>query len=77
MSSGAIWQPLAPENLLAADWTAILGQSGNIAIILVVSVISLLLNASALELAFQPPPKNSPLPPLIPPPLRCPKLHQI
>jgi SulP family sulfate permease len=53
MSSGAIWQPLALENLRAADWTAILGQSGNIAIILVVSVISLLLNASALELAFQ------------------------
>jgi SulP family sulfate permease len=53
MSSGAIWQPLALEHLLAADWMAILGQSGNIAIILVVSVISLLLNASALELAFQ------------------------
>jgi len=50
-SSDAIWQPLALTNLLDANWAAVLGQSGNIAIILVLSVISLLLNASALELA--------------------------
>jgi SulP family sulfate permease len=53
MSRKAIWQPLAAGNLQAVDWAAILGQSGNIAIILIVGVVSLLLNASALELAFQ------------------------
>jgi len=53
VSSEATWQPLATQDLLAADWGAILGQSGNIAIILIVAVVSLLLNASALELAFQ------------------------
>lgn len=53
VSKKAIWQPLALGNLSTVDWAAILGQSGNIAIILVVGVVSLLLNASALELAFQ------------------------
>jgi len=50
--SGKItWQPLILQNVSKTNWTAILGQSGNIAIALVLSVISLLLNASALELA--------------------------
>ncbi len=53
ISGQASWQPLSLGNLLAADWAAILGQSGNIAIILVIGVVSLLLNASALELAFR------------------------
>lgn len=53
VSSGATWRPLLPESFLIANWAAILGQGGNIAIILVVSVVSLLLNASALELIFQ------------------------
>ncbi|MBK6792893.1 MAG: SLC26A/SulP transporter family protein [Anaerolineales bacterium] len=47
----AIWQPFAiGSKLLEANWMAILGQSGNIAIVLVLSVIGFLLNASALEL---------------------------
>jgi len=53
VSGEAIWQPLTPGNLLTANWTAILGQSGNIAITLILSVVSLLLNASALELAIR------------------------
>jgi SulP family sulfate permease len=53
VSGEAAWQPLALRNLLAANWAAILGQSGNIAITLILSVVSLLLNASALELAIR------------------------
>jgi SulP family sulfate permease len=48
-----IWQPFSLKNLLAADWTAILGQSGNISIILILSLLSLLLNTSALELTIE------------------------
>ncbi len=47
------WQPLSYKNLLAADWGAILRQSSNIATILILSLIGLLLNASALELALE------------------------
>jgi SulP family sulfate permease len=53
VSGTATWQPLALDNLLAANWVAILGQSGNIAIILLLSVLSLLLNASGIELAIR------------------------
>ncbi|MFZ5819801.1 MAG: SulP family inorganic anion transporter [Chloroflexota bacterium] len=53
-TSGDItWQPLALKNLLFADWTSILGQGSNIAIILILSVVSLLLNASGLEVAIR------------------------
>ena len=47
----AAWNPPG-RSLLNADWTAILGQSGNIAIVLILSVIGFLLNASALELTL-------------------------
>jgi SulP family sulfate permease len=50
-SGGAAWEPLTLRNALAANWTAILGQGGHMATVLVLSVVSLLLNASALELA--------------------------
>jgi len=53
VSGQATWQPLVLENLLNANWAAILGQSGNIAIILILSVVALLLNASGIELAVQ------------------------
>ena len=53
VSGEAAWQPLTLKNLLAANWAAILGQSGNIAIILILSLVGLLLNASALELAIR------------------------
>ena len=47
----AIWQPFAlGSRLLTANWPAILGQGGNIAIVLILSMIGFLLNASALEL---------------------------
>ncbi len=52
-SADAVWRPLAAMNLPAADWTAILGQGGNIAVILVLSVVGLLLNASGIELALR------------------------
>jgi len=52
-SGEAVWQPPALKGLLAADWAAILGQGGNIAIVLILSMVGLLLNASALELAIR------------------------
>jgi SulP family sulfate permease len=52
--SGEItWQPLGLKNLLTANWVSILGQGSNIAIVLILSVISLLLNASGLELVIR------------------------
>ena len=53
VSGQANWQPFAVRELLTANWPAILSQSGNIATVLVLSVVSLLLNASALELAIR------------------------
>jgi SulP family sulfate permease len=53
LQEAVIWQPFSLRNLLAADWTAILGQSGNISIILILSLLSLLLNTSALELTIE------------------------
>jgi len=53
VSGQAVWKPLALANLLAADWPAILGQSGNISIILILSAVGLLLNASGIELAIR------------------------
>ncbi len=51
LSGQATWQPFVLHPGAAANWTAILGQSGNIAVTLVLTVVSLLLNASALEMA--------------------------
>lgn len=48
-----IWQPFSFKNLLNADWPSILDQSGNISIILILSLLSLLLNTSALELTIE------------------------
>jgi SulP family sulfate permease len=53
MSGKATWQPLLPERLLSTYWMTILGQSGNIAIILILSLVSLLLNASGIELVIR------------------------
>ena len=52
VSGQATWQPFALKDALSANWIAILGQGGNVATVLVLSVVSLLLNASALELAI-------------------------
>jgi SulP family sulfate permease len=47
------WQPLHFRSLMAADWSAIFGQAGNITIILFLSMIGLLINTSALEISFE------------------------
>lgn len=50
---GGLWQPLTLSTLNQVDWSAIFGQIGNIGTILIISLISLLLNASGLELAVR------------------------
>jgi SulP family sulfate permease len=49
--SGGFYQPLTPASLLQVDWSAILGQADKIATVLVLCVIALLLNTSALEVS--------------------------
>lgn len=48
---GSLWQPLLPADLQNVNWAAVTQQFGNILTIMLVSVISLLLNAGGLELA--------------------------
>jgi SulP family sulfate permease len=50
---GALWKPLDLSLLAQVDWNAIFSQSSNISAIAVISLVSLLLNASALELIAQ------------------------
>ena len=50
---GGLWHPLGLSDLAHVQWTAILGQAGNLASILLVSVVSLLLNASGIELIIE------------------------
>jgi sulfate permease, SulP family len=50
--AGGLYQPLLPAQLAQVDWSAILGQADKIATILVLSVVAMLLNASALEVTF-------------------------
>ncbi|HEX9074806.1 MAG TPA: SulP family inorganic anion transporter, partial [Anaerolineae bacterium] len=49
-SQGALWQPFTPAALSQVDWSILLGQMDKIGTILIVSVIGLLLNTTALEL---------------------------
>lgn len=49
----ADWQLVHFASLRYADWPAIFGQAGNVAIILILSVIGLLINTSALELSLK------------------------
>jgi SulP family sulfate permease len=51
--SGGLYQPLTPATLGLVDWSVILQQADKIATILVLSVVSLLLNASALEVTVR------------------------
>jgi len=53
VSGEAAWQPLALNTLLAANWAAVFAQGGNILITLTLSLVGLLLNVSALELAIR------------------------
>ncbi len=50
---GALWRPLTPSALGAVNWGAILRQAGNIGTILVISIVSLLLNTTGLELTVR------------------------
>jgi SulP family sulfate permease len=50
---GGLYQPLTPAMLTQVDWGMILGQLDKIATIFALSIISLLLNASGLEVAVQ------------------------
>jgi SulP family sulfate permease len=51
--AGALWRPLTPGDLRLVQWQAIFGNVGSIATILLVSTVSLLLNASGLELTVR------------------------
>ena len=46
------WQPLSPAVLAAVDWRLLLRQSGNLGGLLVISLVSLLLNATGLEVVM-------------------------
>jgi sulfate permease, SulP family len=48
---GALWQPLTPADLAKVDWQAIAGQFDKLATVLIIGTVSLLLNASGIELA--------------------------
>ena len=50
---GALWKPLNLSLLAQVDWKVILGELSNMAAVAIISLISLLLNASALELIAQ------------------------
>jgi SulP family sulfate permease len=50
---GDVWTPITLTAFSKADWGAITGQVGNLGTILVISVISVLLNSSALELVVK------------------------
>ncbi len=47
------WKPLSVQAFTQANWTAIFAQSGNLATILLISVVSVLLNSGALELVVK------------------------
>ncbi len=52
---GSVWKPINPAMLSEVDWPVIWGQAGNVATIGLVSLVSLLLNASGLELSLEEP----------------------
>ncbi len=50
LSAGIEWEPVTLSAISKTNWAVILQQSGNLGTIAIISVISLLLNASGLEL---------------------------
>ena len=50
---GGLWPPLTPFALTQVNWAAIVGQLDKLGTILIISVVSLLLNATGLELAVR------------------------
>ena len=53
LPSGELWRPLGPGDLGQVHWGVLWGQLGSMAVLLLVSVVALLLNASGLELVVQ------------------------
>ena len=51
--SGSLWQPLTLADMALIHWNSILVQAGGMASVLMISVVSLLLNASGIELAIR------------------------
>ncbi len=49
--AGTLFKPLTLSSFTQVNWTAVLGQSSNIAIACLIATISLLLNATSIELA--------------------------
>lgn len=52
-SGGSLWEPWSPSHIEQIDWGVLAAQAGNLAAIVLVSVIGLLLNASGLELVTE------------------------
>lgn len=52
-TQGGLWQPISPSDWRDVNWSALSGQIGNIAAIVITAVIALLLNATGFELASQ------------------------
>jgi SulP family sulfate permease len=52
VSSGGIWKPISISAVQAAEWPIILAQGGTIATLIIIGVIAVLLNSTALESAF-------------------------
>lgn len=50
LESGGLWRLWTPQAITDADWSVVLGQAANIATLIVVGIVSLLLNASGIEL---------------------------
>ncbi len=53
LPQAGLWQPLPLAALGQVNWPVIVGQLGNVGTIMAIAVVSLLLNASGLELAAQ------------------------
>ena len=51
--AGGLYRPLTPDLLAQVDWTAVLSQADKIATVLVLSVVALLLNLSAVEVTVR------------------------
>lgn len=53
LPQGGLWPPIRLADLALVQWTAIVGQAGNLASVMLISVVSLLLNASGIELVVK------------------------
>lgn len=51
--TGTLWQPVTPADLSLIQWPVLWAQLGTIVTLIIISVVSLLLNASGLELSVR------------------------